>query len=151
MLCYQCPFITASVLGKGSVFATYLSYMLLESGEGRLVAGARSHAVVLRALSCSALGGLVSNKRRMTGGRDKYLSVLHLALLDDLLDDLLLVGGTELGLESLVGGAVEWSLLALPGVDVSLGLGCLQYDEVRWSLARRGGEERVVSCCDVVG
>lgn len=95
------------------------------------MAGARSHAVVLRALSCSALGGLVSNKRRMTGGRDKYLSVLHLALLDDLLDDLLLVGGTELGLESLVGGAVEWSLLALPGVDVSLGLGCLQYDEVR--------------------
>lgn len=48
--------------------------------------------------------------------RSKYLSVLHVTLLDDLLDDFFLIRGAELGLEGLVGGAVEGALLALPVV-----------------------------------
>jgi len=59
------------------------------------VAGAGAHAVVLGALSGHAL------------------SLLHGSLLDDLLNNFFLLAGAEFGLEGLIGGAVEGTLLAL--------------------------------------
>lgn len=43
-----------------------------------------------------------------------YLSLLHGSLLDDLLNNFFLLAGAEFGLEGLIGGAVEGTLLALP-------------------------------------
>jgi len=52
-----------------------------------------------------------------------YLSLLHGSLLDDLLDNFFLLAGAEFGLECLVGGAVEGTLLALP-VEGNLLVSC---------------------------
>lgn len=49
---------------------------------------------------------------------DSYLRLLDGTLLNDLLDDLLLVRGTKLGIEDLVGCTVQGTLLSVPA-DVS--------------------------------
>ena len=51
---------------------------------------------------------------------ESYLALNDVALLEDLDDDILLLGAAELGLESALGGSVEGALVAVAiGVFVS--------------------------------